>query len=187
MPSSASIRLIDPPEDAGRTTASLFASLASRLIALHYTSGVSVIGSTMAGLAEAGREISKTAEGARIRRALEASAVKENGELLWNALRVTGWTEGMPAAPLLDHIRNDLALLLAPDLAETIENVPAPLETKVHRSSTLPASINFIDSLMGLWIHSREILQSIEALAESGPDQNPIEPGDSVHTGPILR
>lgn len=187
MPDRANIRLIDPPEDAGRTTASLFASLASRLITLHYTSGVSVIGSTLAGLAEAGREISKTAEGARIRRALEASAVKDNGELLWSALRVTGWTEGMPAAPVLDHIRNDLALLLADDLAETIENVPAPLENKVHRSKTVPAAITFIDTLMGLWIHSREIVQSVEALARSAPEADTVEPGDAVHRGPILR
>ncbi|WP_298918695.1 hypothetical protein [uncultured Roseobacter sp.] len=187
MPDTASIRLIDPPEDAGRTTASLFASLASRLITLHYTSGVSVIGSTLAGLAEAGREISKTAEGARIRRALEASAIKENGDLLWNALRVTGWTEGMPAAPVLDHIRNDLALLLADDLAETIENVPAPLENKVRQSGNVPANINFIDTLMGLWIHSREIVQSVEAMARLAPDIDAVEPGDAVHSGPILR
>lgn len=187
MPDTVNIRLIDPPDEAGRTTASLFASLASRLIALHYTSGVSIIGSTMAGLAEAGREISGTAEGARIRRAIENSVIRENGEQLWRALRIASWTEGMPAAPVLDHIRNDLALLLADDLAETIDNVPAPGETALNTSSTLPPEINFMDTLMGLWVHSREIMRSIEALAETVSTPEPIQQGDPVHKGPILR
>lgn len=181
------IRLIDPPDENGRTTSSLFSSLASRLITLHYTSGISVIGSTLAGLAEAGREISRTAEGARIRRAIEASAARENGELLWTALRVAGWTEGLPPAPVLDHVRNDMALLLADDLGETIANVPAPLESRVHRTGAVPVAINFIDTLMGLWVHSREIVRSIEALASTAPSGAVVEPGDPVHEGPILR
>lgn len=187
MADSPHLRLIDSADEAGRTTATLFASLAARMIALHYTSGVSVVGSTLAGLAEAGREISKTSEGARLRRAIEASGASRNGEMLWNALRVAGWTEGMPVSPVLDHVRNDLALLLAGDLAETIDNVPAPPETAVARSAGGPVEINFIDTLMGLWVYSREIVRSVEMLAASAPEGRTIERGDQVHTGPILR
>lgn len=187
MADAPHLRLIDSADEAGRTTATLFASLATRMIALHYTSGVSVVGSTLAGLAEAGREISKTAEGARLRRALEASGVRDNGEMLWKALRVAGWTEGMPVSPVLDHVRNDLALLLADDLAETIDNVPAPPETRVGRSAGRPAEINFLDTMLGLWVYSREIVRSVEMLAASAPEGRTIDPGDQVHAGPILR
>lgn len=187
MPDDIHARLIDAPDEAGRTTATLFTSLAARLIALHYTSGVSVVGSTLSGLAEAGREISRTAEGARIRRAIEKSAARENGELLWKTLRVAAWTEGMPSAPILDHVRNDLALLLAPDLAETIENVPAPPENRVHAGSRLPPDVNFMDTLMGLWVYSREIVRSVELMAATAGSTETLEPGDPVHTGPILR
>lgn len=187
MADAPHLRLIDPADEAGRTTATLFASLAARMIALHYTSGVSVVGSTLAGLAEAGREISKTAEGARLRRAIEASEAHRNGEMLWKALRVAGWTEGMPVSPVLDHVRNDLALLLAKDLAETIDNVPAPPETRVARSARGPVEINFLDTLMGLWVYSREIVRSVEMLAAAAPEARTIEPGDQVHSGPLLR
>ena len=187
MPADIDALLIDAPDEAGRTTATLFTSLASRLIALHYTSGVSVVGSTLSGLAAAGREISRTADGARIRRAIEAGAVKANGELLWKTLRVAAWTEGMPPAPVLDHVRNDLALLLAGDLAETIENVPAPPESRVQQGSRLPPDVNFVDTLMGLWVYSREIVNSVELMAAASDTGDSIEPGDPVHHGPILR
>lgn len=181
------LRLLDAPDEAGRTTASLFASLAGRLIALHYTSGVSVVGSTLAGLAEAGREISRTAEGARLRRAIAASPAFANGELIWRALKVADWTQGMPAAPVLDHVRNDLALLLAADLAETVDNVPAPGETRLRAGGGLPPEITFLDTLMGLWVQAREIVASVEAIAAQAPRGPVIDAGDPVHRGPILR
>lgn len=187
MPDDIDARLIDAPDEAGRTTATLFASLAARLIALHYTSGVSVVGSTLAGLAEAGREISRTAEGARIRRAIENSTIKDNGDLLWKSLRVAAWTEGMPPAPVLDHVRNDLALLLSDDLAETIENVPAPPENRVKAGGRVPPDVNFVDTLMGLWVYSREIVNSVEVMAAQSGKPEAIEAGDPLHQGPILR
>lgn len=181
------VRLIDASDEAGRTTASLFSSLAGRMVALHYTSGVSVIGSTLAGLAEAGREISKTSDGARMRRAIAASVAKNNGELIWKALRISSWSEGIPATPVLDHVRNDLALLLAHDLTDTLENVPAPQESRMNTVSRELVDINFLDTVMGLWIYSREVVSSIEALQATAAAAERIEPGDALHNGSILR
>ena len=188
MGEKAKVRLVDPPEEAGRTTATLFSSLAARLVVLHYTSGVSVVGSTLVGLAEAGREISQTAEGARLRRAIEQSTASANGETVWKALRIAEWTSGMPASPVLDHVRNDLALLLADDLDEVVANVPVPQETEIKQRTETPEDLNFIDTMMGLWVYSREIVRSLEALAEHMPqDGNRFEEGDDAANGAILR
>jgi hypothetical protein len=188
MPGTAKIRLIDPPDEAGRTTSSLFSSLAARLIALHYTSGVSVVGSTLTGLAEVGVEISKTAEGARMRRAIAESAVCANGETIWKVLRIGGWTNGMPASPVLDHVRNDLALLLSTDLNEVIANPPSPQETRLKRAAARPRELTFLDTLLGLWAYSREIVLSIEALAPTFPETtSEVESGDGLGGEGILR
>lgn len=188
MPGTAKIRLIDPPDEAGRTTSSLFSSLAARLIALHYTSGVSVVGSTLTGLAEVGVEVSKSAQGARMRRAIAASAACANGEIIWKVLRIGGWTNGMPASPVLDHVRNDLALLLSTDLNEVIANPPSPQETQLKRAAIPPRELTFLDTLLGLWAYSREIVLSVEALAAAFPETtNETESGDGLSDEGIMR
>jgi hypothetical protein len=162
-------RLVDPEGDADRTTAALVSSLATRLIILHYTSGVSVIGSLLAGLNLAGREAARTAEGTRLRRALLASPASRNGAALWAALRIGDMAAGLPATPIIEHVRNDLALLLAPDLAETLGSVPIPPPLRSRGADAPMGEANFIDCLLGLWAHSREITRSIEALAALAP------------------
>ena len=187
MVQNVKVRLVDAPEDAGRTTATLFASLASRLITLHYTSGVSVVGSTLVGLAQIGREISRTAEGARMRSAIEAHAAARNGETVWKVLRIADWTNGMPASPILDHVRNDLGLLLAGDLDEVVNNIPVPQETRTARSAAEPQDLNFVDTLMGLWVYSREICRAVEALADEGAEENGVFRADGIAGGTLLR
>jgi hypothetical protein len=188
MAKTVEVRLVDLPEDAGRTTATLFSSLAARLIALHYTSGVSIVGSTLAGLAEIGREVSKTAEGARLRRALETSEVAKNGDAIWKALRIADWTNGMPASPILDHVRNDLALILAEDLSDVVDDIPVPQETRLTRSPRAPEDLNFMDTLLGLWLYSREIVSAIEALAgKDSASEATFDAGDGLGNGAILK
>lgn len=182
--------LVDPDGEADRTTASLVSSLAARLIILHYTSGVSVIGSMLAGLTLAGRDVARTAEGARLKHALEASPVVANGRTIWAALRIGDMAAGLPATPILDHVRNDLALLLAPDLAETLEQPPAPPALAARDSGAPAGDAEFIDCLLGIWAHSREIVRSVEGLAGLATTPPPVFRGgasDGETGAPLLR
>jgi hypothetical protein len=179
------VRLIDAPDEFGRTTASLVASLATRLIALHYTSGVSVIGSLLSGFAAAGRDVARTAEGARLKEALLATPAGRNGDALWSAMRIGDWASSLPPSPVLDHVRNDLALLLAADLEETLATTPIPPEFGAKPRSVDPASATFIDGMLGLWAHARDIVSAIEALAAQAPEpsalrSNPDESGPAA-------
>jgi hypothetical protein len=180
--------LVDPEGEADRTTASLVSSLASRLIILHYTSGVSVIGSMLAGLTLAGREVARTAEGARLKARLEASPAARNGEAIWAALRIKDMAAGLPATPVLDHVRNDFALLLATDLAETLLAPPTPPAMGGRNVEGSLGEANFIDCLLGLWVQAREVTRSIDALAGQASREPPVfrEGPGSGDAGPTL-
>jgi hypothetical protein len=167
------VRLVDAPDEFGRTTASLVSSLAMRLLTLHYTSGVSVVGSLRAGVAAAGREVAKTIDGMRLKQALLASQAGKNGEMLWAALRIGDWASGLPPSPVLDHIRNDLALLLAEDLSQSLSTVPMPGESRALVRDVEPQPVTFIDCILGLWIHSREIVNAVELIAATAPNGPP--------------
>jgi hypothetical protein len=184
------IRLVDAPDEFGRTTASLVSSLATRLIALHYTSGVSVIGSLLAGFAAAGRDVARTAEGARLKQALLATPAGHNGEALWSAMRIGDWASSLPPSPVLDHVRNDMALLLATDLEETLATTPIPPEFGTKARSVDPASATFIDGMLGLWAHAKDIVSAIEALAAKAPEPPPLRANpddDSPATDRLMR
>jgi hypothetical protein len=166
--------LVDPEGEADRTTASLISSLATRLVILHYTSGVSVIGSMLAGLTLTGREVAKTAEGARLKAKLEASPAARNGEAIWAALRIKDMAAGLPATPILDHVRNDFALLLADDLAESLLAPPAPPAIGSRSVEGTLGEASFIDCMLGFWAQAREIIRSIEALGGLASTEPPI-------------
>lgn len=179
--------LVDPEGEADRTTASLVSSLATRLIILHYTSGVSVIGSMLAGLAAAGREAARTAEGARLRKALQASPASRNGEAIWAALKIGDIAAGLPATPILDHVRNDLALLLADDLAETLAEPPTPPAMGNRGGDGSLGEIRFLDCMLGIWAHAREMNRSIESLAALAGPMPTFEGGTATgEAGPSL-
>ena len=91
---SSRVQLIDESEGPGRTTATLVASLTARVAALRVISGADAIGSLTAGFAALGREVSRTAEGMRLRRGLEAGRAGNNGNALWSALRMNTWLCG---------------------------------------------------------------------------------------------
>ena len=177
------LRLVDQADGPGRTTATLVASLAARLAALHFVSGADAVGALTAGFAALGREVSRTAEGARLRQAIEAGRAGANGNALWKSLRIEDWAATMAPAPLLDQLRNDLALLLADDLEATLELMPIPGRMAGETAATQPAPAAFVDCVLGLWAFSRETVRAVEALAapllpplssftaDSAPDQ----------------
>lgn len=159
------VRLVDAPEGAGRSTATLLASLTARLATLHLVSGADALGSLTAGLARLGREVSGTAEGARMRRALEAGRAGTNGAALWSALRIDEWASSLPPSPVLDQLRNDLALLLADDLQRTLELLPIPPEPAEAQATDEPAPATFVDFALGFWALAHEVVEAVEAMA----------------------
>jgi hypothetical protein len=190
VPPGNRIRLVDAPDESGRSTATLVASLAARLSTLYAVSGAAAVGSIVAGFAAIGREASRTAEGAALRRALECSRVSANGAALWNTLRIGQWASLAPPAPLLDQLRNDMALLLAPNLEETLSLFPIPGEPAGATGAVDETPSEFLDCMVGMWVHSRETITAIEALAEPTRDgRSVVEAADRPEppSGSILR
>jgi hypothetical protein len=185
------VQLIDEADGPGRTTSTLVASLTARLAALRLCSGADAIGSLTAGFAVLGREVSRTAEGARLRRALETSRAGHNGQALWAALQITVWLAGMPASPVIEQLRNDVALLLASDLSDVIGLLPIPATQSPARIADDEQPYTFLDCVLGLWAFSGELVRSVEALAkgtvvpanQSAEEQSPV----TDEKGPLLR
>ena len=175
----AALRLADREEEA-RTTATLVASLSARISMLTMISGSSAVGSLMAGFAALGRRVSATVEGARLRRALEASRAGHNVAALWKALRIQDWASGVAPSPVMDHLRNDLALLLAGDLEETLALLPIPGQPAGPAAEAEDGAATGIDCLLGMWYYSREMVAAIEAVA--APTLPPA--GEVVSGGP---
>ena len=159
------VRLIDSAEGQGRTTATLLASLAARLTVLHLVSGADVIGSLTAGFAALGREVGKSAEGASLRRAIEAGRAGGNGNALWTKLLIGEWASTKPPSPILDQLRNDFALLLADDLQVTLELMPIPGQMAGAAGTEVTEDVTFVDTVLGLWAFSSEMVRAVELLA----------------------
>lgn len=190
VPNAGRVRLLDPPDESGRTTATLVASLSARLATLYAVSGAAAVGSIVAGYAALGRDVSRTAEGARLRGALARGRVARNGEALWATLRIGQWASLAPAAPVLDQLRNDLALLLAPNLEETLSLLPIPGEPAGAAAAGDDPPSEFLDCLVGMWAFSREVVQAVEALA--APTRDPATVAAAPERpppprGPVLR
>ena len=84
---------------------------------------------------------------------------------------------GLPATPILEHVRNDLALLLAEDLAEALAQPPAPRALGSRDAAGPPGNANFLDTMLGLWVHAREITRSIESVGRLAAEPAPLFEG----------
>jgi len=184
------VRLIDESDRGGRTAATLLGSLGGRLAALHVITGADAVGALLAGFAALGRDVARTAEGARLREALAAGRPGANAERLWEVLLLDRWTSALPPSPVLDLLRNDLALLLADDVDETLDLPPVPPEPSGAAAGREPQPTTAIDVVIGLWAFARELAAGVEALA--GPTLPAAErvlvgPSSPATTGPLLR
>ena len=187
----ARVRLVDEADRGGRTTATLLASLGGRLASLHAVTGADAVGAFVSGLAALGRDAACTAPGARLRSALAAGRPGATAQRLWSALLIDRWTSALPPSPVLDHLRNDLALLLADDVAEFFELPPALPEPSGPNTGREPQETTALDVIVGMWVFAQELTAAVEALAEptlpgsgqvvSGPDTPPPT------AGPLLR
>jgi hypothetical protein len=182
---------VDEPDGGGRTTATLLASLGGRLAVLHAVTGADAVGALLAGFAALGREVGATASGARLREGLEAGLAGANADRLWSALLLDRWTGALPPSPVLDHLRNDLALLLADDVDETLDLPPVPPEPAGRARGREPQPTAALDTILGLWAYARELVAGVEAAA--APTLPAAErvlvaaPATAPTTGPLLR
>jgi len=188
-PAMVRLRLVDEPDSAGRTTATLLASLAARLAALHSISGADAIGALTAGYAALGRKVAETAEGHRMFEAICRGRAGSNGDELWKALLIGRWASSLPPSPVLDQLRNDLALLLADDLDAALELPPMPPEVfGTGRPDPEPATPAHY--LLGMWAFAREVVTGIEALAAATwpPPEQVVQgtPREPTVRGPLL-
>jgi hypothetical protein len=172
--------LIDDADGPGRTTATLVASLAARLGVLHLISGADAIGSLTAGFAKLGRQVSQTARGARLREAIEAGRPGTNGEALWKALSIDKWISSMAPSPVLEQMRNDVALLLSPDLEEILQLLPIPSQSVGLKHAPPIEPATFVDCLLGLWAFSSELVLAVELLAAPTFVRDDITAGESL-------
>ncbi|HET7231293.1 MAG TPA: hypothetical protein VFJ16_14890, partial [Longimicrobium sp.] len=161
-----------------RTTATLVASLAGRLGVLPLVSGAMAVGALVSGFAALGRQVALTAQGARLRRALEAGRPGINGPALWRALRIEELAAAAAPSPVLDQLRNDLALLLAGDLDETLELMPIPPQPAGASAPDAGPPPEFLDCVLGMWAFGRELGWAVEALAAPT-----LEPDGTVQAG----
>ncbi len=142
----------------------------------------------VAGIAAIGRKVGATDEGARLREALERSRLGANGTALWSALDLDSGPSLLPPRPVYDDLRNDLALLLAPDLEEALGRLTeAQLQSGIGLVAE-PEDVTFLDFLVGLWFMAGEVVGLIEAMA--GPEPSgAVSPsvGGPGMGGPVLR
>ncbi|WP_421741260.1 hypothetical protein [Cellulomonas sp.] len=178
MTARAEVRLVDEPDRAGRTTAALVASLSGRLAALSLVSGADVVGALAAGVAALGRQAAETTEGRRLRDGLAHGRPATNAALLWKQLGIERWLSTMPPSRVLDQLRNDAALLLVDDLAETFELPPLVAEPTGADRPADPARIDPLDLMVGMWVLATDTVDLVQALADSsGPPTATVVPG----------
>lgn len=189
--SDATFRLVDAPGEQGRTTVSLLGSLAARLATLLTTSGSDAVGSMTAGYAALGRAAAHTAEGARMRDAIERSRAGANGDAIWRALKMDTWASSLPPAAVLQQFHNDVALLAAEDLERALELPLAPAEPHGMDDAPLPEASEFADYLLGMWVFGRAVAGAIEGLVAGDLTERVVggsgEPAAGDGTGSLLR
>jgi hypothetical protein len=185
------IRLVDEADRSGRTTATLLASLTARLATLSLISGADAVGALISGYAALGRQTARTADGQRLRAALLAGRPGANGDLLWAALLIDRWSSSMPPSPVLDHLRNDFALLLVDDLQATLELPPLPAEQVGGGGGPALEPSTAVDFIVGMWAFSKEVVAGVEALAApTMPSPGEVQPGPPTSPpldAPMLR
>lgn len=174
--------------DAPRTTVSAVGSLLARLATLHAVSGAQAVGSIVAGLAALGREAATTtADGARIRDALLTGRVAANGEALWARLGTADALAASPPTPVLDDLRNDLALLLAHDLDAVLADLDLVDPAEHVGPLVEPHPTDCVDLVVGLWAYSTEVVAMVDALTTHAEPDDVRPPAPDFTGGPMLR
>lgn len=179
--------LEDAPDGAPRTTETLLASLVVRVRTLGLLTGAQAVGSLVAGVAAVGRDVGQGAEGRRMRRVLEQTRSGVNAETLWTALELGHLASLMPPTPVLEDLRNDIALLAADDLAQALGMLgESSLEAGIGLVRE-PQPFDVLDFLVGLWALGGFVTDAIELLSAADlPVEDAADTSNSTD-GPVLR
>jgi hypothetical protein len=179
----------DARDEDARTTANLLGSLAARLGTLFAISGAEAIGAQIAGFAAVGRQVSRTAEGARMRAQLERSRGGINGEAIWQRLQIDEWLSAAPPSPVLEDVANDLALLLSSDLPEALHALDRGSLPIPRAALPEPERVHVVDALIGLWAVGRQLVVAVEALVGDPADTPRLSspPDVRLDDGDLLR
>jgi hypothetical protein len=190
--SGSTAAFVDDPNENGRRTTTLLVGLLARASTLGVISGAQTVASMVAGLAALGRVASTTIEGQRMREALAAGRVGENLDLLFSRLGLGALASVSPPTPMLEDFYNDIALVMAPDVADVID---AALTGALVGSGLgvlrVAEPVDPIDFAIGFWTFSREVERTFDALADSvGPTAAPavtVVRKDEPGAGRLLR
>lgn len=187
---TARVSLQDPEGAPARSTDALVISLAERLAALRVISGAEAFGSLTAGYAAAGRQAAASSDGGRLRAALSRGPVAARGQAIWNALGIDKLAD-TPPTPVLEQLRNDLALLLADDVEDALARASHRTGPRASVAAITDEPATFVDHLVGMWAFGRELVDWIEAVAAMGREPEgtvrTAPPGPTAPTGPLLR
>ncbi len=178
---------IDDVRGAARTTAAALGSLMARIGTLHVITGAQAVGSLVAGLAALGRSATRTAEGARVRETLSATRVAANGESLWSTLGMDSTWSSLPPSPVLEDLRNDLALLLAHDLDAVLADADLVAASDHIGALREPEPFECIDLAVGLWAYAREVVAVVDDLVAAADTPRVRTPDPTDLGGPVLR
>lgn len=170
-----------------RTTSTALGSLLARITTLHVVTGAQALGSLISGLASLGREAARTAEGARVREALQHSRVAANGDALWSSLGTDAAWSSFPPSPVLEDLRNDVALLLAHDLEAVLTDLALVDPGEQIGPLREPQPAECLDLMVGLWAYATEIVAIVEDLAGQGSTRHVRLPDPVDLGGPVLR
>jgi hypothetical protein len=183
------VLLDDAPDGPARTTRTLLASLVVRTRTLALLSGSQAVGSLVGGVAALGREASAHGEGARIRAALQRTRPGVNAEMLWSTLRLGDFASIVPPTPVLEDLRNDIALLLADDLDPALAELDALSLSAGLGLVREPQNVDVLDVLVGVWVLGRFVGDAVELLSASASAETQAAEPDEVDAqdGPLLR
>jgi hypothetical protein len=183
------VQLDDAPDGPARTTRTLLASLVVRTRTLALLSGSQTVGSLVGGVAALGREASADGEGARIRAALERTRPGINAEMLWSALSLGDFASIVPPTPVLEDLRNDVALLLADDLEPALADLDALSLGSGLGLVRDPRPVDVLDVLVGIWVLGRFAADAVELLSASAPVESTTAAPDDAgpREGSLLR
>lgn len=186
---AARLRLQDAADGPPRTTDTMVASLAERLATLRVVTGADAFGSLAAGYAAVGRQAASSSDGARLHDALTHGPAAARGQAIWSALGIDTLADTTPS-PVLEHLRNDMALLLAGDVEDALTRARDDVGQRGMPTGDTDEPATFVDYLVGMWAFARELTAWVEAVAATSS-----APAGAVHTaaapeppsGPLLR
>ena len=112
--------------------------------------------------------------------------------LLWRVLHIGEGASSAIPSPVLDQLRNDVALLLAEDLKQVLGLTPIPAESPPTGALPPPQqNATFLDFIVGYWAFSKEVVASIDALAKLGRSSSDVvisgEKAEPPLKGALLR